>query len=75
MELFLNMPKKELTKDLSSSEYNGLPWNLEDAIKAQVNREENKWFKKEPQYIPKVEKPRKVEFTAGVFNMLKQILP
>jgi hypothetical protein len=43
------------TKLLKSSEYNGLPFNLQDVILNQVRREELKWYPFENPPMPKDE--------------------
>ena len=67
-----NLKKKSII--LSESEYQGIPFSLQDAIKKHVNMEEKLWYKDEPISIPRSEKVEVKRNMAGWVNFAKTIL-
>jgi len=61
--------------NLSNEEYNGIPFSLQDAIQAHVNLEEKKWYVAEVIELPKYEKPKKIKWSVGLWNLARQIMP
>lgn len=62
------------TKKLTNEEYNGHPFDLQEVIKKQVLKDEAKWYNRQEIPIPKVVEPPKVKFSAGMYNLIRQIL-
>jgi hypothetical protein len=51
-------------------------WSVQQAIQDRVRKEDvYAWSqRKENRYLPKYEKPQKVQFTAGIYNFIRQVL-
>jgi len=65
------------TKKLSQSEYSSelKPVSFVDHIQALVNREAEVIYKREPVKLPAYKKSEIPKLNAGVFNLVKQMLP
>ena len=67
--------KNKLTKDLSESEYNGIPLSIPDVIKSHLNKEEARWFPVEKPVLPKFEPiPKTPKGIAGIYNFVATTL-
>lgn len=59
------------TTKLKASEYQGLPFSIQEVIQRQVNLESERWYKVEKDELPKFAPAPRVKWSAGLRNFIK----
>jgi hypothetical protein len=59
------------TTILKASEYQGLPFSIQEVIQKQVNLESERWYKIEKAILPKYTPTPKISRSAGLYNFIK----